>query len=178
MEAAEKDVRRNGDGVHGVQQVFTLGLDDDLRQPGLVHFHDLLTLWRENDHAPARLPQLLHQFTQNKTFARACTAAKNRNAVCRTQQGFESLALFIVELRIRRTGIPQRSFPRIGGAAAIARQTSGSTPTGSVIRNRSDANISESKGAADNDCMAVTRTILDKFCGGSGNDGVKKQREH
>ena len=75
------------------------------RKPGLLHLHDLLTLRRENDHAPARLPQLLHQFAQDKTFARARTAAKDRNAVCRTQQGFEGLALFIVELRIRRAGI-------------------------------------------------------------------------
>jgi hypothetical protein len=49
------------------------------RKPGLLHFHDLLTLRRENDHAPARLPKLLHQFAQNKTFARARTAAKDRN---------------------------------------------------------------------------------------------------
>ena len=48
---------------------------------------------------------MLHQFAQDKTFARARTAAKNRNAICRTQQGFEGLALFIVELRIRRAGI-------------------------------------------------------------------------
>src|ERR1019366_4003460 len=40
------------------------------RKPGFFHFHDLLTLWRENDHAPASLPKLLHQFAQNKTFAR------------------------------------------------------------------------------------------------------------
>ena len=52
------------------------------RKPGLLHLHDLLTLRRENDHAPARLPKLLHQFAQDKTFARARAAAKDRNAVC------------------------------------------------------------------------------------------------
>src|ERR1700722_14545229 len=71
----------------------------------LRQLHNLLTLRRENDHASARLPKLFHQFAQDKTLARPRTAAKNRNAICRTQQGFEGLALFIVELRIRGAGI-------------------------------------------------------------------------
>ena len=75
------------------------------RKTSLLHLDDLLTLRRENDHAPAKLPKLIHQFAQDKTLARARAAAKDRDAVCRTEQGIESLALFIVELRIRRTRI-------------------------------------------------------------------------
>jgi hypothetical protein len=74
------------------------------RKSSLLHLHDLLTLRRENDHAPARLPKLIHQFAQDKTFARARAAAKDRNAVCRTEQGFKCLALFVVELRIAGRG--------------------------------------------------------------------------
>ena len=65
----------------------------------------MLTLRRENDHAPAKLPQLLHQFAQNKTLAPARAPAKYGDTVCRTEQGFECLWLFIIELRIRRTRI-------------------------------------------------------------------------
>jgi len=75
------------------------------RKSGLFHLHDLLTLRRENDHAPAKLPQLPNQFAQDKTFARARAATKDRNAVRRTEQSVESLALFIVELRIHRSRI-------------------------------------------------------------------------
>ena len=86
------------------------------RKPGFFHFHDLLPLRGENDHAAARLSQLLHQFAQDKTLTRARAAAKDRDAVCRTEQGIESLALFIVEVRIRRADLPRtwRPLPALG----------------------------------------------------------------
>lgn len=34
------------------------------------HLDDWLTLRRENDHAAARMPKLIHPFAQNKTLAR------------------------------------------------------------------------------------------------------------
>ncbi len=72
---------------------------------GLLHLHDLLTLRRENDHAPARLPKLLHQFAQDKTFARARPAAKDRNTVLLSAARLRGLALFVIQLWIRRAGI-------------------------------------------------------------------------
>src|SRR5579859_1465690 len=51
------------------------------RKSSLLHLHHLLTLRREDDHAPARLSKLLDEFTKDKTLACACAAAKDRHAV-------------------------------------------------------------------------------------------------
>jgi hypothetical protein len=47
------------------------------RKAGFFHIHDLLALWREHDHTPSRLLNLLGQITEDKTFTSASTASKN-----------------------------------------------------------------------------------------------------
>ena len=56
---------------------------DSRRRPksSLLHLDYLLSLRRENDNAPARLPKLFDQLTQNKTLARARAATKERDGV-------------------------------------------------------------------------------------------------
>ena len=48
---------------------------------GLLHVRDLLTLRREDNHAPTGLLNLLDHFSQHKTFARARTTTKERYRV-------------------------------------------------------------------------------------------------
>ena len=63
---------------------------------------------REDDHAAPAVADLFDQLAQHKTFARAGTTAKDRDAINAGNQRVEGIALFLIQFWIERRWLPDQ----------------------------------------------------------------------
>src|SRR5437764_9069180 len=72
------------------------------RKLGFLEVCHLLALWRENGHWPPDELDCLDQFTKDETLARAGAPAKQDDTITRLKKLLQRLALFFIQLGIRR----------------------------------------------------------------------------
>src|SRR6266516_1840165 len=72
------------------------------RKLGFLQLCHLLALWRENGHWPPDGLDSVDQFTKDETLASAGAPAKQDHTITRLKKLLQRLALFFIELGIRR----------------------------------------------------------------------------